>query len=150
MVRDKVSMFPELRAVQIEVPRDVLEMLEGSGEAPAHQAGASFSTGCAHRREDPWESRATFLMEPFGALPSKVAEANLLKNMVGRADSNRRPLPCQKTAGSAKVRGSRTRHRTLWVGVWVGNKHGGLAFLYLLIAQINCSRSGFVRPSQSF
>jgi hypothetical protein len=83
MVRDKVSMFPELRAVQIEVPRDVLEMLEGSGEAPAHQAGASFSTGCAHRREDPWESRATFLMEPFGALPSKVAEANLLKNMVG-------------------------------------------------------------------
>jgi hypothetical protein len=76
-------MFPELRAVQIEVPRDVLEMLEGSGEAPAHQAGASFSTGCAHRREDPWESRATFLMEPFGALPSKVAEANLLKNMVG-------------------------------------------------------------------
>src|SRR5580704_11122320 len=83
MVRDKVSMFPELRAVQIEVPRDVLEMLEGSGEATAHQAGASFSTGCAHRREDPWESRATFLMEPFGALPSKVAEANLLKNMVG-------------------------------------------------------------------
>jgi hypothetical protein len=40
MVRDKVSMFPELRAVQIEMPRDVLAMLEGSGEAPAHEAGA--------------------------------------------------------------------------------------------------------------
>jgi hypothetical protein len=25
----------------------------------------------------------SYLMEPFGALPSKVAEANLLKNMVG-------------------------------------------------------------------
>jgi hypothetical protein len=35
-----------------------------------------------------------------------------------------------KTAGTAKVRGSRTRHHTLWVGLWVGNKHGGLAFLY--------------------
>ena len=45
-------MFPELRAVQIEVPGDVLEMREGSGEAPAHEAGASFSTVCAHRRED--------------------------------------------------------------------------------------------------
>ena len=39
MVRDKVSMFPELRAVQIEMPGDVLEMREGSGEAPAHEAG---------------------------------------------------------------------------------------------------------------
>ncbi len=37
-------MFPELRAVQIEVPGDVLEMREGSDEAPAHEAGASFST----------------------------------------------------------------------------------------------------------
>jgi hypothetical protein len=34
-------MFPELRAVQIEVPRDVLAMLEGSGEPPAHEAGDS-------------------------------------------------------------------------------------------------------------
>jgi hypothetical protein len=33
-------MFPELRAVQIEVPGDVLEMREGSGEAPAYEAGA--------------------------------------------------------------------------------------------------------------
>ena len=62
MVRDKVSMFPELRAVQIEVPRDVLEMLEGSGEAPAHEAGASFPTVRAHRREDHWESRTTSLI----------------------------------------------------------------------------------------
>jgi hypothetical protein len=76
-------MFPELRAVQIEVPRDVLEMREGSGEAPALEAGASFLTVCAHSREDPSESRTTSLMEPFGALPSEVAEANLLKNMVG-------------------------------------------------------------------
>jgi hypothetical protein len=30
-------MFPELRAGQIEVPGDVLEMREGSGEAPAHE-----------------------------------------------------------------------------------------------------------------
>jgi hypothetical protein len=45
-------MFPELRAVQIEVPRDVLEMREGRGEAPAHEAGASFSFVCAHRRKD--------------------------------------------------------------------------------------------------
>jgi hypothetical protein len=58
-------------------------MVSALVRAPAHQAGASFSTGCAHRREDPGESGATFLMEPFGALPSKVAEANLLKNMVG-------------------------------------------------------------------
>jgi hypothetical protein len=26
-----------------------------------------------------------------------------------------------KTAGTAKVRGSRIRHRILWVGLWVGN-----------------------------
>ena len=76
-------MFPELRAVQIEVPRDVLEMLEGSGEAPAHQAGASFSTVCARRREDPGESRATSLMEPIGALPGEVVDAKSLKDMVG-------------------------------------------------------------------
>jgi hypothetical protein len=25
-----------------------------------------------------------------------------------------------KTAGTAKIRGSRTRHRILWVGLWVG------------------------------
>ena len=75
MVRDKVSMFPELRAVQIEVPRDVLEMLEGSGEAPAHEAGASFSTARANEREDPWESRTTSLMEPIGALPIEVVDA---------------------------------------------------------------------------
>ena len=35
-----------------------------------------------------------------------------------------------KTAGTAKIRGSRTRHRSLWVGLWVaksprfcGNPH---------------------------
>jgi hypothetical protein len=33
-------MFSELRAVQIEVPGDVVEMRKGSGEAPAHEAGA--------------------------------------------------------------------------------------------------------------
>jgi hypothetical protein len=60
-------MFPELRALQIEVPRDVLAMLEGSGEAPAQEAGASFSSICAHRHEDPWVSRTTSLMEPIGA-----------------------------------------------------------------------------------
>ena len=27
-----------------------------------------------------------------------------------------------KSAGTAKVRGSRTRHRILWVGLWVGNR----------------------------
>ena len=48
-------MFPELRAVQIEVPGDVLEMREGSGEAPAHEAGAllhhlSSSRGCPSNR----------------------------------------------------------------------------------------------------
>jgi hypothetical protein len=44
MVRDKVSIFPELRDLQIVVPRDVLETREGSGEAPAHEAGASVSS----------------------------------------------------------------------------------------------------------
>lgn len=33
-------MFPELRAVQIEVPGDVVGMRQGSGEAPAQEAGA--------------------------------------------------------------------------------------------------------------
>src|SRR5882762_3931219 len=28
-----------------------------------------------------------------------------------------------KTAGTAKLRGSRTRHRMLWVGLWVGKVH---------------------------
>jgi len=28
-----------------------------------------------------------------------------------------------KTAGTPKVRGSRTRHHTLWVGLWVRNNH---------------------------
>src|SRR3984957_12484800 len=27
-----------------------------------------------------------------------------------------------KTAGTAKIRGSRTRHRMLWVGLWVGKR----------------------------
>jgi hypothetical protein len=40
MVRDKVSMFAELRTVQIEMHGDVREIREGSGEAPAHEAGA--------------------------------------------------------------------------------------------------------------
>ena len=83
MIRDKVSMFPELKGVRIEVPGDVLEMREGSGEAPAHEAGAPFSTVCAHRREDPWESRTTCLMEPIGALRREVMDANSLKDMVG-------------------------------------------------------------------
>src|SRR4029077_1756636 len=45
-----------------------------------------------------------------------------------------------KTAGTAKVRGSRTRHHTLWVGLWVGNKHGGLAFLYPLLQYYNANK----------
>jgi hypothetical protein len=122
MVRDKVSMFPELRAVQIEVPRDVLEMLEGSGEAPAHQAGASFSTGCAHRREDPWESRATFLMEPFGALPSKVAEANLLKNMVGPCGLEPQTSTVSRFYNNLEDRGdcqsTRKSHKTSYTVGW--------------------------------
>jgi len=32
-------MFQELRNVRIEVPEDVLEIREGSGEAPPHQVG---------------------------------------------------------------------------------------------------------------
>jgi hypothetical protein len=44
-------MFPELRAVQIEVPGDVLEMREGSGEAPAHEAGAFVRLTCRQKRE---------------------------------------------------------------------------------------------------
>jgi hypothetical protein len=75
------SALSELPEISTQMP--TASMVSALVRAPAHQAGASFSTGCAHRREDPWESRATFLMEPFGALPSKVAEANLLKNMVG-------------------------------------------------------------------
>jgi hypothetical protein len=49
--------------------------------------------------------------------------------MVGM-DSNYRPPPCQSCAirlfnnleyaGTAKIRVSRTRHRMLWVGLWVG------------------------------
>ncbi len=30
-----------------------------------------------------------------------------------------------KTAGTAKIRGSRTRHRILWVGLWSWNFHNG-------------------------
>ena len=45
-------MFAELRTVQIEMHGDVREIREGSGEAPAHEAGASFSFVCAHRRKD--------------------------------------------------------------------------------------------------
>jgi hypothetical protein len=30
------------------------------------------------------------------------------------------------TEGTAKVRGSRTRHLALWVGLWVGDIHGKL------------------------
>ena len=44
-------MFPELRAVQIEVPGDVLEMREGSGEAPAHETGVSLYPPYDQRRE---------------------------------------------------------------------------------------------------
>lgn len=32
-----------------------------------------------------------------------------------------------KTAGTAKVRGSRTRHQLLWVGLWVGLEQNGYA-----------------------
>jgi len=37
-----------------------------------------------------------------------------------------------KTAGTAKIRGSRTRHRMLWVGLWVGKLPGnGLESFFL-------------------
>jgi hypothetical protein len=38
-------MVPELRAVLIEVPGGVLEMREGSGEAPVHEAEGCHSSG---------------------------------------------------------------------------------------------------------
>jgi hypothetical protein len=44
-------MFSELRAVQIEVPGDVVEMRKGSGEAPAHKAGASLQHTYCKRHE---------------------------------------------------------------------------------------------------
>src|SRR5713101_5183988 len=49
----------------------------------SREAGAPFSTVCTHRHEDPWESRTTSLMEPLGALPREVGDANSLKDMVG-------------------------------------------------------------------
>jgi len=36
-----------------------------------------------------------------------------------------------KTAGTAKLRGSRTRHRVLWVGLWVGKSPGTLGLPHL-------------------
>jgi hypothetical protein len=58
-------------------------------------------------------------MEPFGASRDEVKEANPLKEMVG---TRRLELLTStvSTAGTAKVRGSRIRHRILWVGLWVG------------------------------
>jgi hypothetical protein len=50
---------------------------------PILEAGASFSTVCAHRPEDPWESRTTSLMEPIGAWSRRVVNAKSPKNMVG-------------------------------------------------------------------
>jgi len=59
-----------------------------------------------------------------------VVDANPLKDMVG--PNGLEPLTSTvstavlgftttyKTPGTAKVRGSRTRHRILWVGLWVG------------------------------
>jgi hypothetical protein len=52
--------------------------------------------------------------------------------------------------GTAKVRGSRTRHHTLWVGVWVRNKPGSSAHPCFLTIKI-CSRARFatrVPPSK--
>jgi hypothetical protein len=70
-------------------------------------------------------------MEPIGAWLRKVVDANLLKDMVGPCGLEPQTSTVS-TAGTAKVRGSRTRHHTLWVGVWVRINHGGLAFLQLL------------------
>ena len=50
-------------------------------------------------------------------------EAKSLKGMVGPCGLEPQTSTVSiiyKTAGTAKVRGSRTRHRNLWVGVWVG------------------------------
>ncbi len=51
--------------------------------APAQEAGTSFSSVCAHRLVGPRESQTTSLMEPIGALPGEVGDANSLKDMVG-------------------------------------------------------------------
>jgi hypothetical protein len=54
--------------------------------APWHSCSrgrASFSTVLANKREDPWESRTSSLMEPIGALARQAGYANSLKDMVG-------------------------------------------------------------------
>jgi hypothetical protein len=58
-------------------------------------------------------------MEPIGALPGEVGDANSLKIMVGPCGLEPQTSTVS-TAGTAKVRGSHTRHTYLWVGLWVG------------------------------
>jgi hypothetical protein len=67
----------------------------------------------------------------------------LLKDMVG---------PCglePQTSTVSKIRGSRTRHRTLWVGVWVGNSYGSSAYLRLFTMK-DLPRFEHVRTIPSF
>ncbi len=56
-------------------------------------------------------------MEPFGALLTEVVDANPLENMVYRVKVARIGFTTTyKTAGTAKVRGSRTRHTFCGLG----------------------------------
>ena len=70
-------MFPELRAEQIEVPRDVLEMREGNGEAPAHKAGASVSSVWGHSRGGSSELTSAFPPHNVGLLRDGAATRRL-------------------------------------------------------------------------
>ncbi len=69
-------------------------------------------------------------MEPIGALPREVVDANSLKDMVGPCGLEPQTSTVSKTAGTAKIRGSRTRHHTLWVELWVRNNHSTHILLY--------------------
>jgi hypothetical protein len=58
-------------------------------------------------------------MERFGATKEVSSMANVLKNMVGTRRLELLTSTVSTAAGTAKIRGSRIRHRILWVGLWV-------------------------------
>jgi hypothetical protein len=60
-----------------------------------------------------------------------------------------------KTAGTAKIRGSRTRHRMLWVGLWVGRVHEFCGNLHFRFSETRSSvriilRRRFGKPAKRY
>ena len=70
--------------------------------------------------------------------------SKLLKNMVGPwglEPQTSTVSTTYKTAGTAKTRGSRAKHHSLWVGLWVGSNSNSDLGSWLALATLTSIRT---------